>query len=98
MLAAFIAEISERANATLKNHPKQTDSAVAALNVMSFWKGITNAQLAKSLQLSHTATVRLVDKLEAHSFVEAGLHGRRAAALPAPPRSAEIRTKPQAVG
>jgi len=71
MLAAFAGEISERAKAILKSHPNQTDSAVAALNIMSFWEGITNAQLAKALKLSHTATVRLVDKLEAQGFVEA---------------------------
>ncbi|HEX5183351.1 MAG TPA: MarR family transcriptional regulator [Allosphingosinicella sp.] len=71
MLAAFAGDVSERANAMLKSHPNQTDSAFAALNIMSFWEGITNAQLAKALKLSHTATVRLVDKLEARGFVQA---------------------------
>ena len=36
---------------------------------MGFWDGITNAELARALKLSHTATVRLVDKLEAQGFV-----------------------------
>jgi DNA-binding MarR family transcriptional regulator len=71
MLAAFAGEVSERANARLKSHPNQTDSTFAALNIMSFWEGITNAQLAKALKLSHTATVRLVDKLEAQGYVQA---------------------------
>jgi MarR family transcriptional repressor of emrRAB len=71
MLAAFAGEVSERAQATLKTHPNQTDSASAALNIMGFWEGITNTQLARALKLSHTATVRLVDKLEAQGFVEA---------------------------
>jgi MarR family transcriptional repressor of emrRAB len=71
MLAAFAGEVTERVEATLKNHPNQTDSAAAALNIMGFWEGITNAQLARALKLSHTATVRLVDKLEAQGFVEA---------------------------
>jgi DNA-binding MarR family transcriptional regulator len=71
MLAAFAGEISERVRTAIKNHPNQTDSASAALNIMGFWEGITNAQLARALKLSHTATVRLVDRLEAHGLVEA---------------------------
>jgi len=71
MLAAFAGEVTERVAAMLKRHPNQTDSTFAALNIMGFWEGITNAQLARALVLSHTATVRLVDKLEAQGFVEA---------------------------
>lgn len=71
MLAAFAGEITERVEAAIKNHPNQTDSASAALNIIGFWEGITNAQLARALKLSHTATVRLVDKLEAQGLVEA---------------------------
>jgi MarR family transcriptional repressor of emrRAB len=71
MLAALAGEITERVEATLKTHPNQTDSASAALNIMGFWEGITNTQLSRALGLSHTATVRLVDKLEAQGFVEA---------------------------
>jgi len=71
MLAAFAKEITERVGAAMKNHPNETDSASAALNIIGFWEGITNAQLARALQLSHTATVRLVDKLEAQGLVQA---------------------------
>lgn len=71
MLAAFAGEVTERIRSVIKNHPNQTDSASAALNVIGFWEGITNAQLARALKLSHTATVRVVDKLEAHGLVEA---------------------------
>jgi len=71
LLAAFSGEVTERAGTTLKSHPNQTDSAVAALNVVGFWEGITNAKLAQVLKLSHTATVRLVDKLEAQGLVQA---------------------------
>jgi DNA-binding MarR family transcriptional regulator len=71
MLAAFAGEVTERVGAPLKSHPNQTDSATAALNIVGFWEGVTNAQLARALKLSHTATVRLVDKLEAQGFVEA---------------------------
>lgn len=71
MLAAFAGEITERVGTAIKSHPNQTDSASAALNIIGFWDGITNAQLARALKLSHTATVRLVDKLEAQGLVEA---------------------------
>jgi DNA-binding MarR family transcriptional regulator len=71
LLAALATEISEHVKDELKTHPNQTDSAVAALNVMSFWEGITNSDLSKALKLSHTATVRLVDKLEVQGLVEA---------------------------
>src|SRR5258708_33975457 len=71
MLAAFAGEVTERLGATLKSHPNQTDSASAALNIIGFWEGITNADLARALKLSHTATVRLVDKLETQGYVKA---------------------------
>jgi MarR family transcriptional repressor of emrRAB len=70
LLAALAGDITERAGATLLRHPNQTDSFAAALNVIGFWDGITNAELARVLKLSHTATVRLVDKLEGRGLVE----------------------------
>ncbi len=70
LLAAFAGDVTERVAEILKSHPNQTDSAPAALNIMGFWEDITNAELARALKLSHTATVRLVDKLEAQGFVE----------------------------
>ena len=76
LLAAFAGEILERVDLTLKSHPNQTDSAIAALNVIGFWDGITNAELAKALKLSHTATVRLVDKLEARGALRRGFSDR----------------------
>ena len=71
LLAALAAEATQRVEAGLKTHPNQTDSSIAALNVMGFWDGITNNELARVLQLSHSATVRVVDKLESQGFVEA---------------------------
>ena len=70
LLATFAGEVTERVTAEVKNHPNQTDSAAAALNVIGFWEGCTNAELSRALRLSHTATVRLVDKLEARGLVE----------------------------
>ena len=71
LLAALATELSERVETELKTHPNQTDSAIAALNVLGFWDGITNNELARVLRLSHSATVRLVDKLEAQGLVDA---------------------------
>jgi len=71
LLAALAREITTRAEDVLKSHHNQTDSATAALNTLSYWDGITNAELAKTLELSHAATVRLVDKLEAQGLVRA---------------------------
>lgn len=70
LLAALASDIVERVDAELKSHPNQTDSWLAALNVMSFWDGITNAELASALRLSHPATSRLVEKLQAQGLVE----------------------------
>jgi DNA-binding MarR family transcriptional regulator len=82
LLAALATDITERVQDALKTHPSQTDSTFAALNIMGFWDGITNAELARALHLSHTATVRLVDKLEQQGLVEArGGDDRRATHL-----------------
>lgn len=63
-------EVVECVDDELKSHPNQTDSWLAALNVMSFWEGITNAELTKVLRLSHPATSRLVERLQARGLVE----------------------------
>lgn len=70
LLAALAGDVTERVETRLNQHPGETDSAAAALNVIGFWEGITNAELARVLKLSHSATVRLVDKLEARGLVE----------------------------
>ena len=70
LLAALASDIVERVDTELKSHPNQTDSWLAALNIMSFWDGITNAELASALGLSHPATSRLVEKLQAQGLVE----------------------------
>ncbi|HYM04887.1 MAG TPA: MarR family transcriptional regulator [Stellaceae bacterium] len=68
-MGAFAGEIVDRLARELKRHPNQTDSAAAALNVLSYYDGCSNARLAQVLRLSHPATVRLVDKLEADGLV-----------------------------
>jgi DNA-binding MarR family transcriptional regulator len=82
-LGALAGAIGDRLESELKSHPNQTDSASAALNLIGFYEGCTNGALSISLGLSHTATVRLVDKLESQGFVErrAAEDDQRAVAL-----------------
>jgi DNA-binding MarR family transcriptional regulator len=82
LLGALAMEVAERIERHGRLHPNQTSSAVAALNVIGFYEGCSNGALSRALGLSHTATVRLVDKLEAAGWVvsEPGAD-RRAVAL-----------------
>jgi DNA-binding MarR family transcriptional regulator len=70
LLGALAGEVANRLDRQLKIHPNQTNSSAAALNVIAYYEGCTNTKLAKALRLSHPATVRLVDKLEAQGLVE----------------------------
>ena len=83
LLGALSVAVSDRLERELKSHPSQTDSAAAALNLIGFYEGCTNGALSASLGLSHTATVRLLDKLEAQDLVErrAAESDQRAVAL-----------------
>ena len=69
LLGALSCAVSELLVRQGKSHPNQTDSATAALNLIGFYDGCSNGALSKALDLSHTATVRLVDKLEAEGLV-----------------------------
>jgi len=70
LLGALACEIAERLDERLKKHPNESDSAAAALNVISFYEGCSNNALSRALKLSHTTTVRLIDKLAAQGLVE----------------------------
>ena len=69
LLGALATEIAGRAERHGRLHPNETSSATAALNVVGFYEGCSNGALSRALGLSHTATVRLVDKLEAAGLV-----------------------------
>jgi DNA-binding MarR family transcriptional regulator len=69
LLGALAGEIADRVERQGKLHPNETSSAIAALNVIGFYEGCSNGALSRALGLSHTATVRLVDKLELSGFV-----------------------------
>jgi len=83
LLGALAVAVGDRLEGQLKSHPNQTDSAAAALNLVGFYEGCTNGALSASLGLSHTATVRLLDRLESHGLVErrAAERDQRAVAL-----------------
>jgi len=70
LLGALAEEVSDRLNRLNKIHPNQTDSSSAALNVIALYEGCSNNELSRALQLSHPATVRLIDKLEIEGAVE----------------------------
>lgn len=69
LLAAVATEVSGRTERSLKRHHSQTSSSAAALNVIGFWEGCSNLELSRILGLSHTATLRAVDKLEGDGLV-----------------------------
>lgn len=81
LLGALAGEIAGRMERQGKLHPNETSSATAALNVIGFYEGCSNGSLSRALGLSHTATVRLVDKLELAGLVrsEAGTDKRSVA-------------------
>lgn len=70
MLGALAGAVVDRMQQRLKRHPNQTDSAASALHVIALFEGCSNVMLAQALKLSHSATVRLVDKLEAEGLVQ----------------------------
>ena len=70
MLGALAGAVVGRLEAGLRSHANQTDSSAAALNLLALYEGCSNVALSRGLRLSHPATVRLVDKLEAAGLVE----------------------------
>lgn len=70
LLGALSLAITDRLLAELRDHSRQNDTSASALNVIGYAEGCTNGQLGAALQLSHSATVRLLDKLSEAGFVE----------------------------
>jgi MarR family transcriptional repressor of emrRAB len=95
LMAALTTALGDRLERVARDHPNATNSAAAALNIIGFDEGCSNGALAEALGLSHAATVRLVDKLEAAGLVTSGAGtDRRAVALRLTPagreRAAEV--------
>ncbi|WP_367401278.1 MarR family winged helix-turn-helix transcriptional regulator [Paraconexibacter antarcticus] len=74
LLGALSTALQERSAVPLGTHPNQSSTATAALKLVSEAPGCSNAQLAAALSLSHSSTVRLLNRL-----VDGGLVERRAA-------------------
>lgn len=70
LLGALSATLGDHAAVAFSGHPNQTDTAVAALKLVSEAEGCSNGELARALGLSHPATVRLLDRLEQAALVE----------------------------
>lgn len=70
LLGTLAGAVAGRLDRQLKQHPNQTDSSASALNLVAGYEGCSNVELSRALQLSHTATVRLLDKLQEAGFVE----------------------------
>lgn len=70
LMGALTGAIGDRLAQRRKAHPNETDSSLAALNLLSGLEGCSNVELSRAMKLSHPATVRLVDKLEATGWVE----------------------------
>ena len=82
LIATLAGAIVERVEQQQKRHANETSSTAAALNVIGFYPGCSNGELSRALGLSHTATVRLVDNLEAADLVVSGAAlDKRAVAL-----------------
>ncbi len=69
LLGALAGVVRERAEPP-KGHPNETDTATAALKLVDELPGVSNRALSEALGLSHPATVRLLDRLEAAGLVE----------------------------
>lgn len=69
ILATVSQAVQARLDQGLKRHPNQTSSSLAALNVIGMYEGCSNTELSQAIGLSHTATVRLVDKLEGQDLI-----------------------------
>jgi MarR family transcriptional regulator, negative regulator of the multidrug operon emrRAB len=72
LVGALAGAIGDRLQQRQKAHPNETDSSLVALNLLSGFEGCSNVELSQAMKLSHPATVRLLDKLEAAGWVERG--------------------------
>lgn len=82
LFGALATAVAGRLADATKGHPNQTDTGTAALNLIALFEGCSNNELSRALQLSHSATVRLIDKLDADGLVRRrGADDRRAVAL-----------------
>lgn len=70
LLAALAGVLTDRMDVLAKEHHNQTDTAMAALNIITHFDGCSISQMSAALKLSHSAAVRLVDKLRQAGLVD----------------------------
>src|SRR3989338_7118928 len=69
LLGAVAGLVNNRLEEELKVHPNANSTASAALNVIGMFGVCSIGQLAKGLCLSHSAMVRLTEKIELSGWV-----------------------------
>jgi MarR family transcriptional repressor of emrRAB len=72
LLAAMAIGIADRIRETIEADAEHGAMASAAINTVGFFPGESISVLSKTLKLSHSATVRLVDGLAAKGLVQRG--------------------------
>jgi len=70
LLAAMALGIADRIRETIEADAEHGAMASAALNTVGFFPGESISALSKTLKLSHSATVRLVDGLAGKGLLE----------------------------
>jgi MarR family transcriptional regulator, negative regulator of the multidrug operon emrRAB len=70
LLAAMALGIADRIRETIEADAEHGAMASAALNTVGFFPGESISVLSKTLKLSHSATVRLVDGLAAKGLLQ----------------------------
>jgi MarR family transcriptional regulator, negative regulator of the multidrug operon emrRAB len=70
LLAAMALGIADRIRETIEADAEHGAMASAALNTVGFFPGESISVLSKTLKLSHSATVRLVDGLASKGLLE----------------------------
>lgn len=69
LLGAVAGLVNNRLEEELKIHPNANSTASAALNVIDMFEVCSITQLARGLCLSHSAVVRLAEKMELSGWV-----------------------------
>jgi MarR family transcriptional repressor of emrRAB len=82
LLGAFVTGINDQLNRRLEEESGASDDVPAALVAIGYNEGRTVDYLSKTLGLSHSWTVRMVEKLETQGWVEKrAAEDKRAVAL-----------------
>jgi len=83
LLGAAVLALHDELRLAVESFTGRTGESSAALVVLGHQPGLSNDQLTQLLNLTHTGTVRLIDRLAEDGLVERrkGVHDKRAIAL-----------------